>query len=135
MKRNARMRGPTSSQQQNDMADEIAHDLGELNSQWNDRLVPLLDALPNGTEGSSDFVDAFANGLDGKTMFVDSDSTVSEESAYFNAAADRPNTLKEQISAIYSTITAVQEDLQNELSQTFFTADQISINDTAGLFT
>src|SRR3972149_5631195 len=105
MKRNARKRGPTSSDQQNDLVDETAHDLTVINTQWNERLVPLLSKLPDGSEGTPGAaVDAFDNGLDGKTLFSDADSTTALETKYFNTSANRPRTLKEQLEDIYTEI-------------------------------
>ena len=81
-KRTARQRGPTSSDQINDTNEELAVDLASVNDQWNNRLVPLTESLPNGIPSSA--VDAFANGLDGANLYVDQDATASVNSLFFN---------------------------------------------------
>ena len=130
MKRNARKRGPTSSDQLNDMINEIAHDFTAFNEQWNDRLIPLQNTLPNGTEGlSNSFVDAFTDGLDGKTLFVDSRATASNNASYFNTSAERPNTVFEQLADVYTQISSLEEDLENQISNKVLTAEQISVID------
>jgi hypothetical protein len=135
MKRNARSRGPTSSEQQNDMVEEISADLTQLNLQWNERLVPLLSTLPNGEEGNlADAVDAFEDGLDGKTLFTDSDATSSSQSDYFNSSADRPYTLKEQIADIYTEIESAVENIQDQIEDAFLDASKILVIDSAGLY-
>lgn len=99
--RNAKQRAPTSSSTWNDAMAEIAHDLAQISSQWNERLLPLLATLPNGEVD----VDAFTDGLDGKTLFVDSEAISGD---YYNNEVSRPNTVKEELDSIYEAITAVQ---------------------------
>lgn len=134
-KRNARKRGPTSSAQYNDTIEEIAHDLSSFHDQWNNRLVPLTEQLPDGTQGlSASAVDAFTNGLDGTTFFVDSRSSTTQNAQYYNAPAERPRTVLEQFQNIYTAITVLEENLQNEISNQLLTADQIAVIDASGLF-
>jgi len=131
-KRNARKRGPTSSDQINDTNEELAIDLANLNSQWNNRLVPLTESLPNGVPSAG--VDAFANGLDGANLYVDQNATASVNSLYFNTATTRPNSVLEQFDAVYSTVNTIRDDLENQISNTTLTATQISFADAPGLY-
>lgn len=135
-KRNARRRGPTSSYQYNDSIEEIAHDFSALNEQWNNRLVPLTDGLPDGSEGLvASSVDAFTNGLDARTLFVNHDATASVDSEYYKVSAERPTTVYEQIVDIYSTISTLEEDLEDQINNKILTAQEISITDSGGLYT
>lgn len=131
-KRNARARGPTSSAQQNDMIDEIAHDLAALNEQWNNRLVPLTSTIPNGSPDND--VDAFTNGLDGRTLYVVHEATSTSDSGYYNAYKVRPNTVYEQFVNVYETIEETKEDLEAQLAALVPTASQIAIVDNASLY-
>jgi hypothetical protein len=134
-KRNARKRGPTSSAQYNDTIEEIAHDLAAFHDQWNNRLVPLVASLSSGTEGSpGSYVDAFTDGLDGTTLFVDSTSSVTENSKYFSTPASRPRTVIEQFQDVYTSITSLEESLQNQISGQLLSADQVPVTDAGGLF-
>ncbi len=134
-KRNARKRGPTSSDQFNDTIEEIAHDFAEFNTQWNDLLIPLTAQLPDGSEGLiASAVDAFVDGLDGKTVFTDSRATSVLNTLYFNTAAERPNTIFEQLDDVYTTINLTREDLENQISNKILTASQISVIDDAALY-
>ena len=134
-KRNARKRGPTSSDEYNDTIAEIAHDLAAFHDQWNNRLVSLTDNLPDGNQGVEALsVDAFTNGLDGSTLFVDSESSLTQNSRYFSAPANRPQTVLEQFQNVYNSITVVQEDLQNKISNEQPLASEIAILDSGGLF-
>lgn len=135
-KRNVRKRGQTSSDQQNDATNEIAHDFAALSDQWNNRLVPLQATIPNGTEGIlASAVDAYKNGLDGRTLLVDSRATSTVRPTYFNTAALRANTVWEQIDAVYTLIAQNKTDLENQINTNILTASQISIVDTASLYT
>jgi len=135
VKRNAAKRGPTSSDAWNDTIEELSHDLTELNSQWNNRLVPLLSTLPNGEEGNVvNSIDAWADGLSGTTLFVDATATNSSHASYYNSIANRPNTILEQLDNIYSDITALQADLEAQIVASTPTAIQISIADSGALY-
>ena len=133
--RNVRKTGPLSSDTFNDQNNEIAHDFAAFNDQWNDRLVPLLTTLPDGSEGNVDnAVDAWTDGLDGQTVFTKADATAATNAAYFNTTADRPYTLYEQVQDIYSTITETQETLENQIGGHLTAATEISIADSASLY-
>lgn len=131
-KRNARARGPTSSAQQNDNVEELAHDLASINTQWNERLVPLTSTIPNGLVDNS--VDAFANGLDGRTLYVVHEATSTSYSSYYNSTKTRPRTIYEQFVNVYETIDETKEDLQAQLAALIPTAAQIAIVDNASLY-
>lgn len=135
-KRNARKRGPTSSDQFNDMIDELAHDLATLSDQWNNRLVPLNNTLPTGTYSAPSAAtitepDAFTDGLDGKTLFTDSRAT---SGTYFDTTNSRPTTVHQQFEDVYVVISNVKSDLENLITSNIPAADQIAIEDTGGLF-
>ena len=130
--RNARKRGPTSSDEFNDMLEEVAHDFSTLNDQWNNRLVPLGDAIPAGTLDSS--VDAYTNGLDGANLYVNHEATASSNSLYYSTSSSRPNTVFEQFGLFYTTMNEIRDDLENQINNSVLTASQISIEDTGGLY-
>ena len=130
--RNARKRGPTSSDQINDTNAELAADLAELNSQWNDQLVPLTTSLPNGVPDTD--IDAFLNGLDGANLYVEQNATASVNSLYFNTPNARPNSVFEQFADVYSSITAVTTSLENLINNTSVAALQVSITDSSSLY-
>ena len=109
-KRNQAKRGPTSSEQQNDLQFETSTDLARLQDQWNNRLVPLLADLPD---------DAFADGLDGKTVYVDADATSTVfDTTYWNSTTSLPNTLKEQFESVYSSLTTQNDALTLLIQET-----------------
>lgn len=130
--RNIRSHGPMASNQINSMQDELVHDLGAISEQWNSRLVPLTSGLPNGSEDAS--VDAFLNGLDGKHFYIDKDATVTVNSPYFNSSANRPNTLFEQLTDIYGSLSVLREDLESQIAGLIGQAAQISVEDIGNLY-
>lgn len=102
-KRNAPKRGPTSSYAWNDIFDEIITDLGNIQTEWNDHILPVFNGLPDGTDDTS--IDAYINGLDGKNVYVD--ATVVSTSpilTYFNSTKLRPSTIKEALDDLYTKI-------------------------------
>lgn len=104
-KRNQRLRGPTSSEQQNDLQAELVRDLTNIQREWNNKVVPLCQTIPDGVADSS--VDAFLNGLDGQTLYVKADATnTSALATYYNTSKDRPNTVYEQFVNVYAYIDA-----------------------------
>ena len=132
MKRNARKRGPNLSMTWNDSVAELSQDLAGLYDQWNNRLVPLIAPVPDGTVDSD--IDAYANGLDGRTLYVNFEATNSLNSLYYHTSKSRPNTILEQFDNIYTAITSLKEDLQGEVASIAVTAEDISISDSGGLF-
>jgi hypothetical protein len=129
--RNARRRGPTSSEAWNDIHDELAADLAGLYDQWNNRLKPLTTTLPDGTVDSD--IDAFTNGLDGQTLYTKSDSTVSD-TTYYNSVYTRPNTVYEQFVDVYSELESLETTLSSQISGQVFSAANITIVDNGSLY-
>lgn len=132
-KRNARRRGPLDSEQYNDNIEELSHDLATIASQWNNRLTPLTETLPN-LEGN-DNLDAFADGLDGKSLYVNSAATAVSDARYFNTTQNRPSTVYEEFGDIYDAIDDLETNLEGQISTFSFTASQIPIVDGGGLYT
>ena len=128
--RNLSYNGATSSDQMNDIMDEIAADFSSFSDQWNNRLVVVTDALPNGSPDST--VDAFVNGLDGKNQYVDQDATAG--SVYYKTASSRPMTVYEQLVDIYSEISDLSTDLTSQIGGLAPTAATVSILDAGGLY-
>lgn len=115
VRRNQPRRGPTSSAQQNDLQSEIITDISRIQDQWNNRLVSLTNTLPDGLGG---IPDAFTNGLDGRTVYVDYSATSdSTDTKFFNISEDRPNTLKEQFSAVYGLVQTTEDTLQAQIDE------------------
>lgn len=103
IKRNQRLRGPTSSEQQNDMQAEVLRDLTVYQQEWNNKIVPLCSILPDGSDDLA--VDAFLNGLDGRTVYVNAEaSNAAATVRFYNLVKDRPNTVYEQLQDLYATI-------------------------------
>lgn len=132
VKRNARKRGPLLSDQYNDLFNEIGQDLSSLSNQWNTQIVPLLAGLPDGTQDL--LVNAFTAGLDAKTIFTDQLSTTTVNTNYFNTIANRPYTVYEQLQDLYLRVQSNQDSLQNQISNIFIGASNVSILDSANLF-
>jgi hypothetical protein len=116
----------------NDSVAEISQDFAGLYDQWNNRFVPLMAPVPDGSVDTD--VDAYANGLDGRTLYVNFEATNSSDSTYYHSSKSRPNTISEQFDNIYSAITALKEDLQGEVAAIAVAAEDISISDSGGLF-
>ena len=131
-KRNIRSHGPMASNQINSMQAELVHDLAAISNQWNNRLTPLTEGLPDGSDDSS--VDAFLYGLDGKHMYVDQRATLTLNASFFNSSANRPNTLEEQFTDLYSTVSTLREDVESELASLVARASQVSIEDNGNLY-
>jgi len=131
IKRNARRRGPTSSEAWNDTFDELVSDLAGLYDQWNNRLKTLTNTLPDGSVDS--LIDAFTDGLDGQTLYVKSDAAVSD-TTYYNSTSSRPNTLYEQMVALYAYVDDINTTLSGTIGGQVFSAANVSIADNAGVF-
>lgn len=130
VKRNARKRGRTSSDDFNDMIDEIAHDLTAFNTQWNNRLVPLTTTIPDGTVDSS--IDAYTNGLSGRHLYADANATSTINTTYYNTSAGRPYSILEQLGNVYTEIQTVRNELSSDIQSNTPTAEEIVIADSAG---
>lgn len=131
-KRNARKGGPTNSDHWNDTIEELAHDLNEFVDQWNNRLVPLLDTVPDGSDDVN--VDAFANGLSGRHLYTDADATATINTTYWDSTNSRPMSILEQFDNVYNSITDVQDTLEEQISIQIPTASQVSIADAGGIY-
>lgn len=119
VRRNARKGGPAYSKLVNDSIDELSADLTTLAQQWNDYLVPLLSSLPAGTtseDGLTSILDAYTDGLDGSTLYVEADATSTTDSVFYNATQERPNSVKEQFSAVYNYVDNTNDDLRDEMA-------------------
>ncbi|MBD3268452.1 hypothetical protein GF373_17430 [bacterium] len=119
VRRNAVYSGPSDSKQINDSWKEISTDLVNLSNQWNNRLVPLCSTIPSGSssDGSTTPLDAFTNGLDGSTLYVEADATLSSDSKFYNSGQSRPNSVKEQFSAVYLYADTINDSLRDEIAE------------------
>lgn len=132
VKRNARKRGPLSSDQYNDLFNETGTDLATFSIQWNTFIVPLTSTLPDGTLDAD--IDALSNGLDGRTLFVNSAAMAATDLTYFNSTKNRPYTLYEQLTDLYSRVQANEDNLQNQIANIFISASNVALLDTSNLF-
>lgn len=132
-KRNAISRGRTSSEAFNDVLDELGHDLALIQSQWNNKIVPLTATIPDGT-GDADDLNAFENGLGGATLLTDPEATLVSNTAYFNTTQNRPNSILEQFDDVYDDLDALREDLENTITNRSVVANDVSIVDSQSLF-
>lgn len=132
MVRNMPAHGPTSSEKMNDLITETGTDLVTIQDQWNNRLVPLTVSLPYGQHSAD--VDAFTNGLDGKSLYVDQEATASNNSTYFNSTASRPNTVYEQMEAMYASMRSLEESLTLEVGGLTAGASVITFSDHSDLY-
>ena len=132
-KRLASRRGASNTSSYNANIQEIGHDLVELNSQWNNRLVPLTSTLPD--SDGADSVDAFTNGLDGRTIYVDSSATSSHNIPYYDSLNKRPITIMEKFISVDNDISDLSTYITNIISNLSVTAADVSIVDAAGYYT
>ncbi len=132
-KRNARAKGPTSSEAWNDNSDELVRDLAAIYTQWNNSLVPLLSLLP--TEEDNYSIDAYTDGLDGRTLFVNAESSADDAVDYYNAGQTRPNTIYEQFQSVYSFIESRVNTVEDQIDSVALAAADISIADSGAVFT
>jgi hypothetical protein len=116
--RTARKNRPVEAETFTDTVEEIAADFQSIQTQWNNELQPLLNTLPSGGSGDgTDTLDAFEDGLDGSRLYVDAD--ISDDSArYYNTSRSRPNTVKEQLAALYTYTESVRDSLRSEMTTT-----------------
>ena len=128
-KRNARARGPTSSEAWNNQADELVRDLTSIYNEWNGFLVPLLQNLPDGTND----LNAFTVGLDGRTLLINIDA--SPTGAYYNTTKARSNSVYEQFQAVYSYVDTQIVAVQNQVNDAALAAIDVPIADSSGLYT
>lgn len=131
-KRNAKSRGRTSSEDFNDMIEELSHDLVAFNTQWNNRLVPLVSTIPDGTDDAN--VDALTNGLSGRHLYTDATATATYNTTYYSTTNSRPKSILEQFIEVYNQIQTVQNNLETQIAGVLPTAEQIIISDTGALY-
>lgn len=117
VRRPAPSSGPTSSDAYNDSMSEMANDLVNIASEWNNKLVPFMKTIPAGIEDTS--VNAFNAGLDGRTLWVNSSaSSTDEDLTYFDQVRDRPVTVHEAFQAVYTHVSdqvnQVREDIVDQ---------------------
>lgn len=127
--RNAPLRGAFTSDMWNDTTNEISVDLINLSNEWNNNLVPLCAGLPTGSLDTA--VNPYVNGLDGANIWTDQDAATGD-TTYYNSTKSRPNTIKENITNLYTYINNEINDLKTEteaLSTTIATKEDITISD------
>lgn len=126
--RNAATRGPRTAATWRNSQRELSRDLSHISTYWNTYFSPLLPTLPDGT-GTVDWkiddfgndLNAFVEGLDGSQLFIDFDTTAAEESGLFwNAAKNRPYTIKEMTKALDDAIETAKSELQAEINDVSF---------------
>lgn len=113
--RSAPKSGPTDSDLWNDTIDELSADLASIATEWNNKLVKIIEKLPAGAEEGT--VNAFVNGLDGKNLWVSQGATSSTDSRYYNSVKARPNTVYDQFEALYTTLTNNISTLENTIAE------------------
>jgi hypothetical protein len=107
--------GPTSSDAWNDSFTELASDLSNIASEWNNKLIPIIQGLPNGSKDTN--VNVFIHGLDGKNLWVDLSLTVgSEDLTFFNSAKNRPCTVEEALRSLYGYVDEQIDQTRLDLS-------------------
>lgn len=125
-------RGGTSSHAQNDMMDEVAHDLADIQNRINNSLVPAMAALPDGVIDSS--VNAFANGIDAKNMYANAVASPSNDASYYNNTALRPYTVYEELNSIYTEMSSIRSDVTDQLAEFSKLATDVTIADISSLY-
>lgn len=112
--RNQRAKGPTSSAQQNDLQKEIIRDLSTIQQEWNNKIVPLMNTIPDGSLDIS--INAFNTGLDGSSLFAYKDATSSFiDGRYWNSTKSRPNTIYEQFANLFTYVDDAIEEIETEI--------------------
>lgn len=132
VKRNARAKGPTSSEAWNDQADELSRDLTAIYGEWNNSLIPLLSLLPGSEDNYS--IDAFTDGLDGRTLFVNADSSLTEAARYYNSGQVRAKTVYEQFQDVYTHIDLKVDTVQEQIDNVSLAASDIPISDAGAVY-
>jgi hypothetical protein len=132
VKRNARAKGPTSSESWNDSFDELSRDLNSIYNEWNNSLIPLLSLLPHNDLGLN--IDAYTSGLDGRTLYVNAEATADNAVNYYNAGQTRANTIYEQFQSVYSYIETKVNTVQDQIDNVALSAADIPIADSGAVF-
>lgn len=102
--------GTISSEDANDLMEELAVDFTAFINMINSYVQPLIDSLPSGSrsitaDDRSNDIDPVANGLDGSQIYLDMTATIADGALLYNTAADRPNTIKEAFLYLQSLLT------------------------------
>jgi len=92
----------------------------------------MTATIPDGTDDTS--VNAFTNGLDGRTLYANSAATASVAPTYFSAVNNRPNTVYEQLAALYTYADNINSTLSGQISGLVFAASNIAVADSSGLY-
>jgi hypothetical protein len=116
----------------NDLIDELGHDLAAIQSQWNNKIVPLTATVPDGTGIGAD-LNAFEDGLGGNTLYVVPTATVQTSTEYFNVDNNRPNTIFEQLTDVYTEIATLREDIENSIADQSVAAIDVFVKDSQSL--
>jgi len=132
MLRNMRKRAGLSSDKINDSFTEIGQDLNQLSSEWNSFLIPLLSAIPDGSDDTD--INAFTDGLSGKSLYVDDTATTILNSDYYNATLSRPNTCLEQFDAVYDYVDAQVAASEQYLTVVKTASDNILVTQSDTVF-
>jgi len=103
VKRVAPKNGPFSSDVWNNSIDELLVDLSSQSIEWNSKVIPILNALPNGSLDVT--IDAFVNGLDGKNIWADPTAVTGEN--LYDIGNSRPFTITEALNDLYTSIANI----------------------------
>jgi hypothetical protein len=114
IKRVAPLNGPFSSNAWNDSMDELVVDLSTLALEWNNKIVTVLNTLPNGSIDVA--IDAFDNGLDGKNIWADAGATSLSSDHFWNSVESRPYTVVEILEKLYTYIDDKFAQLEAEIA-------------------
>lgn len=125
VRRPAPKSGPSSSDAWNDSFTELANDLATTSFEWNNKLVPVFDGLPDGTLDTS--VNVFRTGLDGQTIWVDQNVVSTDDDlTYFDQVRNRPTTIYESFQDVYTHVAAQIDQVRDDIvdQATGLTTDQ-----------
>jgi hypothetical protein len=109
VRRTAPRSGPTSSNAWNDSFAELSSDSAKIVYEWNNKLVPVFEGLPDGTVETT--INVYKNGLDAKNLWVDQEVTsISADLLFYNLNQARPYTVEEALRNLYTyTDTQIEE--------------------------
>lgn len=111
--RSAPRNGPTSSDMWNDTITEITTDISLLSSEWNNKLIPIIDGLPYGYEDTA--VDVYKTGLDARTLWVNKVAPTTD-TLFYNSTKSRPYTVYETLGNLYTYIDGQIESITATLA-------------------
>jgi hypothetical protein len=101
--------GAFSASRFNASLEELVQEVQELQAFHNDTIVPLLDALPKGSDddefpGIGDLIDPLQNGLSGDQIWIDETATSDSIDLFYSADDSRKLTIKESVVKLASRI-------------------------------